>query len=56
MGQVRQVEVRGSVLGHPRVTIREVMMGEGNRVASVIMLTFKKMPAPHAETAWAVVC
>ena len=32
---------------------REVMMGEGNGVASVIMLT--KMPGPHADTAWAVV-
>ena len=41
-------------VGHPRVT-REVMMGEGNRVASVIMLTFTKMPGPHADTAWAVV-
>ena len=45
--------------------LREVMMGEGNGVASVIMLTFTKMPAPmltftkmtstHADTAWAVV-
>ena len=34
---------------------REVMMGEGNGVASVIMLTFTKMPGPHADTAWAVV-
>ena len=33
----------------------EVMMGEGNAVASVIMLTFTKMPGPHADTAWAVV-
>ena len=49
------------VLGYSR----EVMMGEGNRVASVIMLTFTKMPGPmlpftnmpgpHADTAWAVV-
>ena len=40
-------------------------MGEGNGVASVIMLTFTKMPSPmltftkmpgpHADTAWAVV-
>ena len=34
---------------------REVMMGEGNGVASVIMLTFTKMLGPHADTAWAVV-
>ena len=37
---------------------REVMKGEGNGVASVInviMLTFTKMPGPHADTAWAVV-
>ena len=25
------------------------MMGEGNGVASVIMLTFTKMPGPHAD-------
>ena len=31
------------------------MMGEGNGVASVIMLTFTKMPGPHADTAWPVV-
>ena len=37
------------------VACREVMMGEGNGVASVIMLTFTKMPGPHADTAWAVV-
>ena len=30
-------------------------MGEGNGVASVIMLTFTKMPSPHADTAWVVV-
>ena len=29
--------------------LREVMMGEGNGVASVIMLTFTKMPGPHAH-------
>ena len=34
---------------------REVMMGEGNGVASVNMSTFKKIPGPHADTAWAVV-
>ena len=43
------IVVIGDVLG------REVMMGEGNGVASVIMLTFTKMPGPHADTAWAVV-
>ena len=30
-------------------------MGEGNGVASVIMLTFTVGPSPHADTAWAVV-
>ena len=30
-------------------------MGEGNGVASVNMLTFTKMPGPHADTALAVV-
>ena len=34
---------------------REVLMGEGNGVASVTMLTFTKRPGPHADTAWAVV-
>ena len=34
---------------------REVLMGVGNGVASVIMLTFTKRPGPHADTAWAVV-
>ena len=28
---------------------REVMMGEGNGVASVFMLTFTKMPGPNAD-------
>ena len=34
---------------------REVLMGVGDGVASVIMLTFTKRPGPHADTAWAVV-
>ena len=34
---------------------REIMMGVGDGVASVIMLTFTKMPGPHADTAWAVI-
>ena len=51
---------RGSAWRAPPRTPRsartmEVMMGEGNAVASVIMLTFTKMPGPHADTAWAVV-
>ena len=33
---------------HP-VTSREVLMGVGDRVASVIMLTFTKRPGPHAD-------
>ena len=28
---------------------REVLMGEGNGVASVTMLTFTKRPGPHAD-------
>ena len=28
---------------------REIMMGVGNRVASVIMLTFPSEPCPHAD-------
>ena len=31
------------------VVHREILMGVGNGVASVIMLTFTKMPAPHAD-------
>ena len=34
---------------------REVLMGEANGVASIIMLTFTVRPGPHADTAWAVV-
>ena len=34
------------------VVTREVLMGEGNGVASVIiMLTFTVRPGPHADTA-----
>ena len=32
-------------------TAREIMMGEGNRVASVILFTFTLKPGPHAHTA-----
>ena len=34
---------------------REIMMGVGDGVASVIMLTFTSEPGPHADTAWAVI-
>ena len=35
---------------HIAMTItREIMMGVGNRVASVIMLTFPSEPCPHAD-------
>ena len=30
---------------------REIMMGEGNRVASVILFTFTLKLGPHAHTA-----
>ena len=33
---------------HSITTIREVLMGVGDGVASVIMLTFTKRPVPHA--------
>ena len=45
----------GWCLGHQergcewRVWISEIMMGVGNRVASVIMLTFPSEPCPHAD-------
>ena len=29
---------------------REIMMGEGNRVASVILFTFTLKPGPHAHS------
>ena len=45
----------GHVTGGPADQSREVLMGVGNGVASVIMLTFTKRPGPHADTAWAVV-
>ena len=32
-----------------KIDIREVLMGVGDRVASVIMLTFTKRPGPHAD-------
>ena len=38
-----------------RGCIREVLMGVGDGVASVTMLTFTKRPGPRADTAWAVV-
>ena len=28
------------------------MVGDGNKVASVIMFTFTKMPGPYVHTAW----
>ena len=49
------VERRRQVWTMDNEWLREVMMGECNGVASVIMLTFTKMPGPHADTAWAVV-
>ena len=43
-------------IGHLKVNIgyfflsaREVLMGVGDGVASVIMLTFTKRPGPHAD-------
>ena len=33
----------------PSPATREIMMGVGDGVASVIMLTFTKMPGPHAH-------
>ena len=35
--------------------VREIMMGEGNQVASVTLFTFTKRPVPLAHTAWAVI-
>ena len=31
------------------IVFRKIMMGVGNRVASVIMLTFPSEPCPHAD-------
>ena len=33
-----------------KVPTRKIMMGEGNRVASVILLTFTLKPGPHAHS------
>ena len=44
-----------AILRTPSGLGREVLMGVGDRVASVIMLTFTKRPGPHADTAWAVI-
>ena len=33
----------------PSLLCREVLMGVGDGVASVIMLTFTKRPGPHAD-------
>ena len=37
------------VLENKDVLIREIKMGGGNGVASVIMLTFPSEPCPHAD-------
>ena len=38
-----------SLADSDNTAIREIMMGVGNRVASVIMLTFPSEPCPHAD-------
>ena len=60
VGHMYQTDTNMALVSHS-----EVLMGEGNGVASVIMLTFTKRPGPHADfykearphadTAWAVV-
>ena len=35
--------------------LREIMMGEGNQVASATLFTFTKRPGPLAHIAWAVI-
>ena len=47
VGTSEPLEVR--VLCKLLYPLREIMMGVGNRVASVIMLTFPSEPCPHAD-------
>ena len=42
----------GCLMKGDTVPAREIMMGEGNKVASVIMFTLSKMPGPYVHTAW----
>ena len=44
LDHARWAEFHSGILGP-----REIMMGVGNRVASVIMLTFPSEPCPHAD-------
>ena len=44
-----QTKVREDFTITEKAQLREVMMGEGNGVASVIMLTLTKRPGPHAH-------
>ena len=44
---VKKIKVENSTLG----LIRQIMMGEGNGVASVIMFTFTKKLGPYVHTA-----
>ena len=39
-----------TILQCNNILIREIMMGVGNRVASVIMLTFPSELCPHADS------
>ena len=41
----------GCLMKGDTVPAREIMMGEGNKVASVIMFTLSKMPGPYIHTA-----
>ena len=45
----KMVFLRHSCDKYLKGLIREIMMGVGNRVASVIMLTFPSEPCPHAD-------
>ena len=49
---VTHATVQEIILGYHLMLIpREIMMVEGNRVASVILFIFTSEPCPHAHTA-----
>ena len=49
---VTHATVQEIILGYHLMLIpKEIMMGEGNRVASVLLFTFTFEPGPHAQKA-----
>ena len=42
----------GCLMKGDTVPAREIMIGEGNKIASVIMFTLSKMPGPYVHAAF----